>query len=158
MLFLLFERYEQQHYELLCTSFSLVVFLVLEYIPSRGLLSCMVTLCIIFWVIAIFHESIIWSHHNTEEPPPQIWVQWISQAATCEVLVVQLCLTLRPHGLQPTRLLCPWDFPGKDTGVGCHFLLQGIFLTQGQNPGLLHCRHSLPTELWGKPLAAIDIF
>ena len=29
-----------------------------------------------------------------------------------------------PHGLQPTRLLCPWDFPGKNTGVGCHFLLQ----------------------------------
>ena len=33
---------------------------------------------------------------------------------------------LRPHGLQPTSLLCPWDFPGKDTGVGCHFLFQGI--------------------------------
>ena len=31
----------------------------------------------------------------------------------------------RPHGLQPTRLLCPWDFSGKSTGVGCHFLLQG---------------------------------
>ena len=31
--------------------------------------------------------------------------------------------TLRPHGLQPTRLLCPWDFPGKSTGVGCHCLL-----------------------------------
>ena len=30
----------------------------------------------------------------------------------------------RPHGLQPTRLLCPWDFPGKRTGVGCHCLLQ----------------------------------
>ena len=29
----------------------------------------------------------------------------------------------RPHGLQPTRLLCPWDFPGKSTGVGCHCLL-----------------------------------
>ena len=35
--------------------------------------------------------------------------------------------SLRPHGLQPTRLLCPWDFPGKDTGVVCHFLLQGSF-------------------------------
>ena len=33
------------------------------------------------------------------------------------------------------RLLCPWDFPGKNTGVGCHSLLQGIFLTQGLNPG-----------------------
>ena len=32
--------------------------------------------------------------------------------------------SVRPHGLQPTRLLCPWDSPGKNTGVGCHFLLQ----------------------------------
>ena len=37
------------------------------------------------------------------------------------------------------RLLCPWDSPGKDTGVGCHALLQGIFPTQRSNPGLLHC-------------------
>ena len=42
--------------------------------------------------------------------------------------------SLRPRGLQPSRLLCPWHFPGKNTGVGCHFLLQGIFLTQGSNP------------------------
>ena len=48
--------------------------------------------------------------------------------------------SLRSHGLESTRLLWPWDFPGKSTGVGCHFLLQGIFLTQGSNPGLLHCR------------------
>ena len=41
--------------------------------------------------------------------------------------------------LQPTRI-CPWDSPGKNTGVGCHFLLQGIFPNQGLNPGLLHCR------------------
>ena len=47
------------------------------------------------------------------------------------------------HGLQPTRVLCPWDFPGKDTGVICHFLLQGIFPTQGSSPGLLQCRQSL---------------
>ena len=38
--------------------------------------------------------------------------------------------SLQPHGQQPTRLRCPWDFPGKNTGVGCHFLLQGIFPTQ----------------------------
>ena len=37
----------------------------------------------------------------------------------------------------------PWDFPGKGTGVGCHFLLQRIFPTQGTNPGLLHCRQTL---------------
>ena len=45
--------------------------------------------------------------------------------------------SLRPLGLQPARLLCPWGFPGKSTGVGRHFLLQGIFLTQGSNPHLL---------------------
>ena len=41
------------------------------------------------------------------------------------------------------RLLRPWDFPGKNTGVGCHFLLQEIFLIQGLNLGLLHCRQML---------------
>ena len=43
----------------------------------------------------------------------------------------------------PSRLLCPWDFPGKNTEVGCHFLLQRIFLTQGLNSDLPHCRHIL---------------
>ena len=47
---------------------------------------------------------------------------------------------LQPYGLQPARLLCPWDSPGKNTGVGCHALLQGIFPTQGLNPDLPHCK------------------
>ena len=42
-----------------------------------------------------------------------------------------------------SRLLCPWDFPGKHTGVSCYFLLQGIFPMQGLNPGLLHYRQIL---------------
>ena len=46
--------------------------------------------------------------------------------------------SLPPHGLGPTRLLCSWDFPGKNTGLGCHFLLQGSFPTQRLNPRLLH--------------------
>ena len=41
------------------------------------------------------------------------------------------------------RLLRPWDFPSKSTRVGCHFLLQGIFPTQGSKPGLAHCRQTL---------------
>ena len=41
------------------------------------------------------------------------------------------------------RLLCPWNSPHKNTGVGCHFLLQGIFLTQGLNLSLLQCRQIL---------------
>ena len=48
-----------------------------------------------------------------------------------------------PDSVRPSRLLCPWDSPGKNTGVGCHFLLQGIFLTQGPNSGLLHCTQIL---------------
>ena len=39
--------------------------------------------------------------------------------------------SLWPHGLEPTRLLCPWDSSGRNIGVGCHFLLQMIFPTQG---------------------------
>ena len=46
--------------------------------------------------------------------------------------------SLQLHGLEPTRFLCPWDFPGKNPGWGCHFLLQGILPTQRLNPGLLH--------------------
>ena len=52
------------------------------------------------------------------------------------VLVAQLYLTL-----WDSRLLCPWDPPGKNTGVGYHFLLQGIFPTQGQNPNLFSLLH-----------------
>ena len=54
---------------------------------------------------------------------------WFSHSAVSD--------SLRPHGLQPARLLCQWDFPGKNTGVGCHFL---ILPTQGLNLSLLHCR------------------
>ena len=56
-----------------------------------------------------------------------------ARAHTCSV--VSDCLL--PHRLQPTRFLCVWDSPGKSTGVGGHSLLQGIFPTQGRNPGLL---------------------
>ena len=46
---------------------------------------------------------------------------------------------MQPHGLYPARLLCLCDFPSKNTGVGCHFLLQEIPLTQGSNLHLLYC-------------------
>ena len=63
-----------------------------------------------------------------------------------ESLITQLCPTLQPHGLyglEPARLLCPWNSLDKNTGVGCHFHFQGIFLTQGLNRGFLHCRQIL---------------
>ena len=46
--------------------------------------------------------------------------------------------SVRPHRQQPIRLPRPWDSPGKNTGVGCHFLLQGIFPAHGLNPHVLH--------------------
>ena len=67
-----------------------------------------------------------------------------SESVSCSV--VSNCLW--PHGLWPARLLCPWAFPGKNTGVGCQSLLQGIFPTQGLNPGLLNCRQTLPSTIW----------
>ena len=51
--------------------------------------------------------------------------------------------SLQPHGLYPGRFLCLWNSPGKNTGVGCHALPQGIFPTQGLNPSLWNCRQVL---------------
>ena len=56
--------------------------------------------------------------------------------------VAQSCPTLCDP-MEPARLLCPWNSSGKNTGVGCHSFLQGIFLTQGSNWDLLHCRQIL---------------
>ena len=72
----------------------------------------------------------------------------------CCCLVAKSCPTvLRLHDLWPIRLLCPWDFPGKNTGVGCHSLLQGIFATQGSELSLPHLQaNSLPLSHEGGPL------
>ena len=63
--------------------------------------------------------------------------------------------SLQTYGLQPARLLCLWNSPGTNTELGCHFLLEGIFLTQGLNPCLLcllHCQvDSLPLSHLGSP-------
>ena len=66
------------------------------------------------------------------------------------------------HGLQTARLLCLWDSPGKNAGVGCHFLLQGIFPTQGLSPSFLCLLHwqadSLPLAPPGKAAWSQVIF
>ena len=75
------------------------------------------------------------------------------------VVVQSLVQLLQPHGLQPASLLCPWDSSGKNIGVGCHSVFQGISLTQGLNPGLPHCRQILyhlnhqesPIKPWDSP-------
>ena len=70
--------------------------------------------------------------------------QWddIHKKWSCSVM----SYSLKPHGHEPTRLLSPGNFPGKSTGVGCHFLLQEIFPTQGSNLGLPYCGR-VPNQL-----------
>ena len=68
------------------------------------------------------------------------------------ILLLLFSCSVVSDSLRPTRLLCLWDSPGKNTGVGCCALLQGIFLTQGSNPNLLHWQmDSLPSDSPGKP-------
>ena len=74
----------------------------------------------------------------------------------------------RPHGLQPTRLLRPWDFPGKSTGVGCHCLLQ-VVSNSLQFHGLQHaripcpspspgaCSNSCPSSRWCHPTISSSV-
>ena len=74
-------------------------------------------------------------------------------------LVTQLSLTLcDPMDSSPPVSSVHGDAPGKNTGVGCHFLLQGIFSTQGSNPGLLHCRRILyQLSHQGSPSSFLDL-
>ena len=64
-----------------------------------------------------------------------------SHQGVIQNILFSVSSSLRSCGLQPTRLLCPWDSSGKNTAVGCHVLFQGIFLTQEPNPRLIHLLH-----------------
>ena len=74
---------------------------------------------------------------------------WITMHSSFRIMCVFSCSvmsdSLQPHGLSPARLFCRWDFPLKNTREGCHFLLQGLFPTQGSNTHLLYWQaNSLP--------------
>ena len=82
-------------------------------------------------------------------------------AEKMKVLAAQSCPILcDPTDCSPSTpqpwLLSLWDSPSKNTGVGCHFLLQRIFLTQGSNPGLLHCRQILLQILFSEDVEKSD--
>ena len=80
----------------------------------------------------------------------------------CVLCLVTLVMSdsLPPYGPESARLLCPWDSPGKNTGMGFHVFLQGIFPTQGSNPRLLHLlpwqAGSLTLVPPGKPITNIN--
>ena len=85
-------------------------------------------------------DTCIWMAESVRCSPETIRTLLIIYVRSCVVASV-VSDSVRPHGLQPARLLCPWDSPGKNAGVGCHVLLQGIFPTQGQNLCLLSLLH-----------------
>ena len=74
-------------------------------------------------------------HSSVDEILPTRILEWV-----CMLSLSVVSDSLQPRGLQPTRLLRPLGSPGKNTGVGCHSLLQGLFLTEGSNPVHWHCR------------------
>ena len=99
---------------------------------------------VVLWLMVL----LIWNYYRTTQIDNYLIIFSIKYKKLKSVMSD----SSRPHELVPTRLLCPWDFPDKDTGVGCHFLLQGIFLTQRLNPCLLgHWQvSSLPLAPLGK--------
>ena len=140
----------------------LVVFKMFAYLAAPGLSCSMQHLpSCSMW------DLVLWPGIKPGPPALGAWSlsHWTARKSLCKFMKrhrdsettanVRACLksqsrtpargseTARPstaRGASP-RLLCPWDSPGKSPGVGCHFLLQGIFLTQGLSPHLLHLLH-----------------
>ena len=75
--------------------------------------------------------------------------QWMCAHSVTSVV----SYSLRPRGLQ----LCLWDFPGKNTTVGCHILFHGIFVTPELNLHLLHWQADVPSATWETGIAFIKI-
>ena len=147
---------------------------------SRSSLQCFVPL-VDFLNLAVVYEVILWCPHQSDlllkavnlqvalgscfqfplmviyTSNPQLYFNHFSMYAhVCARMLSGILLFATPWTVA-ARLLCSWDFPGKDTGVGCHFLLQGIFLTQRSNPHflcLLHWRaDSFSLSHLGSPFA-----
>ena len=123
--------------------------------------------------------SLMMGHSQKLDPLLRVHLGSVKQLPTDPVVLGVVCVcvcacthvcvshsvvsnSLLPHGSmvaipqQSNRLLCPWNSPGKNTGVGCHSLLQGFFPTKGSNPGLLPCRQILyHLSQQGSPLGTI---
>ena len=113
------------------------------YLRSSELI-CLMT-CVLFDQYLPFPRPSAFSNHHSS-----------LRSYACKVASVASD-SLGPYGLKPARLLCPWDSPGKNIGVGCCAHLQGIFSTQGLNPHLLCLLHwqagSLPLAPLGMPFS-----
>ena len=114
-------------------------------------------------LLQIWYAFLMKQFQQTGTGPP-LHFGWNPHFTLVTVLacsISQACLTLcDPMDCSP-RLRCPWDSPGKSTGEGCHFLLQGICPTQGLNLCLLHLLHwqagSLSLHRPGSPLVSLGL-
>ena len=100
------------------------------------------------WGLRVFRapECPVGCSHGWEMLPRDLaLVRFPRNICCCDKCVSHSVMSdsLRLRGLYPARILGPWDFPGKNTGVGCLFLLQGIFLAQKSKPGLPCCTQIL---------------
>ena len=122
----------------------------LLYQPALVGSKCKYTWLYLIWVT---NKDLLYSTGNSAQCYVPAWMGGEFGGKQMKRVLVTLLLLLLNHvsGVQlydpvdciPTRPLCPWDSSGKSTRVGSHSLLQGIFLTQGSNRGLLHCRQIL---------------
>ena len=96
------------------------------------------------WTLLCKHnEFLLLSKHRNLHKQWRFHPSWTVLVKVKVKSLSRVQLFATPWAVACTRLLRPWDFLGQSTGVGCHFLLQGIFPTQGSNPGLPHCRQTL---------------
>ena len=94
--------------------------------------------------LSLTYFTIAKSQKQPKWPSREEWIKMMWYKYTMEYFTrVQSCSPLATPWTGPTRFLCPWDFPTNDIRLGCCFLLQGISLSQGSNPHLLHCRQIL---------------
>ena len=101
--------------------------------PDQGSNPCLLHPCLLYWQVG----SLLLSYQGSL-PSEKFWSKFhlsCTVSGAKSLSHVWLFATLWTVACQA---LCSWDFPGKNTGVGCHFLLQGIYLSQGLNPHLLH--------------------
>ena len=87
----------------------------------------------------------VWYAHTCSCVLVDIFLKTASMETTCVMVVVSLnhVRLFETPRMVAFQSVCPWNFPGKNSGVGCYFLLRGIFLAQGSNPRHMHCRQIL---------------